>query len=155
MNEYRTHLCSDLTIDDLNKEVVLSGWVDTIRDHGNLLFIDLRDNYGITQCVVDSKKEFFDEISKLTNESVVRINGFVVKRSEETVNKNLNTGEIEVDISSYDLLSKSEVEMSLGLKLLSKSYPLELRTRSKIKVNATRRDGDGTVDGSLFGGLGR
>ena len=75
MNEYRTHLCSELTIDDLNKEVVLSGWIDTIRDHGNLLFIDLRDNYGITQCVVDSKKIFFDEISKLTNESVVKING--------------------------------------------------------------------------------
>ena len=66
MNEYRTHLCSDLTIDDLNKEVVLSGWVDTIRDHGNLLFIYLRDNYGITQCVVDSKKEFFDEIISYT-----------------------------------------------------------------------------------------
>ena len=94
---------------DLNELVKLSGWIDTKRDHGNLLFIDLRDNYWITQCVVDSKKEFFDEISKLTNESVVKINGFVVKRSEETVNKNLNTGEIEVDISSYDLLSKSEV----------------------------------------------
>ena len=60
----------------------MSGWVDTIRDHGNLIFIDLRDNYGITQCVVDAKHKLFNEISKLSNESVIKINGSVVKRSE-------------------------------------------------------------------------
>ena len=94
MNIYRTHLCSDLTIVDLNHQVTLSGWIDTIRDHGNLIFIDLRDNYGITQCVVDAKQKIFKEISKLTNESVITVNGEVFKRSDETINKNLSTGEI-------------------------------------------------------------
>ena len=63
MNFYRTHFCSDLSISNLNSEVTLSGWIDTVRDHGNLIFIDLRDNYGITQCVVDAKHKIFDEIS--------------------------------------------------------------------------------------------
>ena len=63
MNKYRTHLCSELNISNLNEQVTLSGWVDTIRDHGNLLFIDLRDNYGITQCVVDAKHQSFGSIS--------------------------------------------------------------------------------------------
>ena len=103
MSFYRTHLCSELTIKNLNQEVILSGWIDTIRDHGNLIFIDLRDNYGITQCVVDAKKEIFENVSKLSNESVVKIKGIVVKRSEETINKNLKTGYIEVDIFTYEL----------------------------------------------------
>ena len=65
MSFYRTHLCSELTIKNLNQEVTLSGWIDTIRDHGNLIFIDLRDNYGITQCVVDAKKEIFENAEKV------------------------------------------------------------------------------------------
>ena len=64
MNTYRTHFCSDLNISNLNEEVILSGWIDTIRDHGNLLFIDLRDNFGITQCVIDGTHSLFEEISK-------------------------------------------------------------------------------------------
>ena len=63
MTSYRSHYCSDLSISNLNESVVLSGWVDTIRDHGNLLFIDLRDNFGITQCVVDAKKSIFTDVS--------------------------------------------------------------------------------------------
>ena len=109
MNIYRTHFCSDLNISNLNKNVTLSGWIDTIRDHGNLIFIDLRDNYGITQCVVDAKHSIFEEVSKLTNESVITINGKVIKRSDETINNNLPTGEIEVQINSYSLLSSSEI----------------------------------------------
>ena len=62
MNTYRTHLCSDLNKSNLHEQVKLSGWVDTIRDHGNLIFIDLRDNYGITQCVVDAQHELFNHI---------------------------------------------------------------------------------------------
>ena len=62
MNEYRTHFCSDLTLKHLNQEVILSGWVDTIRDHGNLIFIDLRDNFGLTQCVIDAKQGIFNKI---------------------------------------------------------------------------------------------
>ena len=83
MNFYRTNFCSDLSISNLNTEVTLSGWIDTVRDHGNLIFIDLRDNYGITQCVVDAKHKIFDEISKLTNESVITIKGKVIKRCDE------------------------------------------------------------------------
>ena len=108
MNNYRSHLCSDLSIKNLGEKVTLSGWADTIRDHGNLLFIDLRDNYGITQCVIDGTHSSFEEISKLSNESVLTIIGEVVKRSEETINKNLQTGEIEIKIQDYKILSKSD-----------------------------------------------
>ena len=146
MSEYRTHLCSELTINDLNKQVVLSGWIDTIRDHGNLLFIDLRDNYGITQCVADSQKNFFEELSNITNESVVRIQGVVIQRSSETVNKSLNTGEIEVDITSYDLLSKSEVlplpvnsDIDYGEDVRLKYRFLDLR-RNKLHNNILLRN---------------
>ena len=68
MNKYRSHLCSELSINNLGENVILSGWADTVRDHGNLIFIDLRDNYGITQCVIDGKHPLFNEISKLSNE---------------------------------------------------------------------------------------
>ena len=71
MNTYRTHYCSDLSSKNLNEEVVLSGWIDTKRDHGNLLFIDLRDNYGITQCVIDVQHNKFELINALSNESVI------------------------------------------------------------------------------------
>ena len=87
MNEYRSHYCSELNTSNLDQEVKLSGWIDTIRDHGNLIFIDLRDNYGITQCVVDAQHNLFSEISKLSNESVITVSGSVVERSNETINK--------------------------------------------------------------------
>ena len=83
MSIYRSHLCSDLSINDLDKEVTLSGWIDTMRDHGNLLFIDLRDNYGITQCVIEAKNSIFNEVSNLNHETVIKIIGKVVKRSKE------------------------------------------------------------------------
>ena len=102
MNNYRSHYCSELSNKNLGDNVVLSGWIDTIRDHGNLIFIDLRDNYGITQCVVDTKDDIFEELSKLTNESVITIKGEVIKRSEDTINKSLSTGEIEVKIVSFN-----------------------------------------------------
>ena len=73
MNIYRTHYCADLSSKNLKEKVVLSGWIDTKRDHGNLLFIDLRDNYGITQCVVDINHEKFEKINSLGNESVIKI----------------------------------------------------------------------------------
>ena len=96
MNTYRTHLCSELTIDNLDQEVTLSGWIDTIRDHGNLIFIDLRDNYGITQCVVDANNDIFKSINNISNECVIKVIGKVIKRTDETINRNLKTGEIEI-----------------------------------------------------------
>ena len=109
MNIYRSHFCSELSISNLNNQVKLSGWIDTIRDHGNLIFIDLRDNYGITQCVIDSSHDKFDEISNLSNESVITVNGKVIQRSSDVINKNISTGEIEIKIESYILLSPSAV----------------------------------------------
>ena len=106
MNKYRTYLCSDLSINNLNEKVTLSGWADTIRDHGNLLFIDLRDNYGITQCVIDGTHSLFGEISNLSNESVLTVTGEVIKRSDEKINRSLKTGEIEIKIHSFKILSK-------------------------------------------------
>jgi len=145
MNFYRTHFCSDLSISNLNNEVTLSGWIDTVRDHGNLIFIDLRDNYGITQCVVDAKHQIFDEISKLTNESVITIKGKVIKRSDETINNNLSTGEIEVQINSYTLLSHSDVlplpvnsDIEYGEEVRLKNRFLDLR-RQKLHNNILLR----------------
>ena len=104
MNKYRTHTCSELTIDSSGKDVVLSGWINKKRDHGNLLFIDLRDNYGMTQCIIDKSNENFNSLEKIQLESVIKINGRVVERTKETINNDLQTGEIEVNINSFEVL---------------------------------------------------
>ena len=141
MNKYRTHLCSELNASNLNEQVILSGWVDTIRDHGNLIFIDLRDNYGITQCVVDAKHQSFEDIANLNHESVVTINGQVIQRSAETVNKNITTGEIEIKIESFNLLSSSDIlplpvnsDIEYGEEVRLKNRFLDLR-RNKLHNN--------------------
>ncbi|MDB2515608.1 aspartate--tRNA ligase [Candidatus Pelagibacter bacterium] len=104
MNKYRTHNCSELTKKNSGKEIILSGWINKKRDHGNLLFIDLRDNYGITQCIIDKSNSNFKELEKIQLESVIKINGKVVERSLDTVNSELQTGEIEVNIESFEVL---------------------------------------------------
>ena len=104
MNKYRTHTCSELTKDNSGKDVVLSGWINKKRDHGNLLFIDLRDNYGMTQCIIDKSNENFKLLEKIQLESVIKINGKVVERTKETINTDLQTGEIEVNIDSFEVL---------------------------------------------------
>ena len=106
MNKYRSHHCGELNKINVGENVILSGWINKKRDHGNLLFIDLRDHYGITQCVVDKKNKQFSDLESISLESVIRINGVVIERSEDTVNKNLPTGGIEVKINSYDLLGE-------------------------------------------------
>ena len=104
MNKYRTHTCSELTKENNGQDIVLSGWINKKRDHGNLLFIDLRDNYGMTQCIIDKSNSSFKELEKIQLESVIKINGKVVARSIETVNSDLQTGEIEVNINSFETL---------------------------------------------------
>ena len=104
MNKYRTHTCSELTIGSSGKDVVLSGWINKKRDHGNLLFIDLRDNYGMTQCIIDKSNENFKSLEKIQLESVIKINGKVVERTKETINTDLQTGEIEINIDSFEVL---------------------------------------------------
>jgi aspartyl-tRNA synthetase len=104
VNKYRTHNCNELNKDNSGLEIVLSGWINKKRDHGNLLFIDLRDNYGMTQCIIDKSNESFRLLEKIQLESVIKINGIVVKRSTDTINSELQTGEIEVNIDKFEVL---------------------------------------------------
>ncbi|MDC0940606.1 aspartate--tRNA ligase [Candidatus Pelagibacter sp.] len=104
MNKYRTHNCNELRKDDLDKEISISGWINKKRDHGNLLFIDLRDNYGITQCIIDKENKNFLDLEKTQLETVIKVSGKVVSRSDETVNKDIETGEIEVVINEFEIL---------------------------------------------------
>ena len=104
MNKYRSHSCNELRSKDVGKKVLLAGWINKKRDHGNLLFIDLRDNYGITQCIIDKENENFSTIEKIQLETVININGKVVNRSKETINKDIETGEVEVVIEKFNVL---------------------------------------------------
>ena len=92
MNKYRTHNCNELRTNDLDKEISISGWINKKRDHGNLLFIDLRDNYGITQCIIAKGNNNFLKLEKTQLETVIRIKGKVVKRSDKTINNDIETG---------------------------------------------------------------
>ena len=98
MNKYRTHTCNELSKKEVGSDIKISGWINKKRDHGNLLFIDLRDNYGITQCIINQENKNFKEIEKLQLETVIKIEGKVLERTEETINKDIQTGEIEVSI---------------------------------------------------------
>jgi aspartyl-tRNA synthetase len=104
LNKYRTHNCNKLRKEDIDKKIFISGWINKKRDHGNLLFIDLRDNYGITQCIIDKENENFLELEKTQLETVIKIEGKVVSRSNETINKDIETGEIEVVIKKFEIL---------------------------------------------------
>ncbi len=145
MNIYRSHNCDELRKKDVGKKVLLSGWINKKRDHGNLLFVDLRDNYGITQCIIDKENQNFRIFEKMQLETVVKIDGQVVNRSEETVNKEINTGEIEVAIKSFKILGAckelpmpifSDQEYSEEIRL--KYRFLDLR-RKKIHENIILR----------------
>ena len=104
MNKYRTHNCNELRKKDVDKKISISGWINKKRDHGNLLFIDLRDNYGITQCIIDKENKNFLELEKTQLETVIKIDGKVVNRSDEAVNKDIETGEIEIVIEKFETL---------------------------------------------------
>ena len=82
MNKYRTHKCNELRKEDVDKKISLSGWINKKRDHGNLLFIDLRDNYGITQCIIDKDNKYFSDLEKMQLETVIKVEGKVVNRSK-------------------------------------------------------------------------
>ena len=104
MSKFRTHKCNELNKKKIGDKVSLSGWINKKRDHGNLLFIDLRDNYGITQCIIDKDNSNFKSLEKMQLETVVKIEGNVVNRSTETINKEIDTGEIEVAIVQFEIL---------------------------------------------------
>jgi len=130
LNKYRSHTCGELTIEDKNKNISLSGWINKKRDHGNLLFLDLRDNYGVTQCVIENSHKKFKELEKLSLETVIKIDGKVLERSKDTINKELNTGEIEISIISYEVLGKTK---ELPLPVFSdQEYAEEIRLKYRF-----------------------
>ena len=136
MNKYRSHNCSDLSEKEINKEVFLSGWLHRKRDHGNLLFIDLRDHYGITQCVIENNSKFFSLLERAKPESVIKIGGVVVKRAEGSENLDLKTGKIEVSIKSVKVLSNAK---DLPLPVFGEQdYPEDVRL--KYRFLDLRRD---------------
>ncbi len=126
-NKYRTHTCNELRKSHVGKDVILSGWINKKRDHGNLLFTDLRDNYGITQCIIDKENLDFKELEKTQLETVIRIEGKVVNRSKETINKEIKTGEIEVSIKKFKVLGTCK---ELPLPVFSdQEYAEEIRLK--------------------------
>ncbi len=145
MNKYRSHNCNELRKKNVGSNILLSGWINKKRDHGNLLFLDLRDNYGITQCIVDKGNKNFKDLEKLQLETVINVEGKVVDRSTDTINKEIETGEIEVTIENFVVLGKckelpmpvfSDQEYSEEIRL--KYRYLDLR-RKKIHENIILR----------------
>jgi len=145
LNKYRSHNCNELRKKNVGSNILLSGWINKKRDHGNLLFLDLRDNYGITQCIVDKENKNFKDLEKLQLETVINVEGKVVDRSTDTINKEIETGEIEVTIENFVVLGKckelpmpifSDQEYSEEIRL--KYRYLDLR-RKKIHENIILR----------------
>ncbi len=130
MNKYRSHNCNQLNDKDAGKPVSLSGWLHRKRDHGNLLFIDLRDHFGLTQCVIENKNKFFSILEKLRPESVLQIIGKVVKREKGTENLDLSTGKIEIEIESLKVLSEAK---DLPLPVFGEQdYPEDIRLKYRF-----------------------
>ena len=130
MHPYRTHTCGALRRADAGSSARLSGWVHRMRDHGNLLFVDLRDHYGITQCVVDASSAVFPAVEALPLESVVSVTGSVVVRSDDTINPDLPTGEVELGIEAMDILGPAEpLPMPVNLDA---GYPEDIRLRYRF-----------------------
>ncbi|WP_297694171.1 aspartate--tRNA ligase [Phenylobacterium sp.] len=129
MHAYRTHTCGELRAANTGEQVRLSGWVHRKRDHGGLIFIDLRDNYGLTQLVVSPATPSFAVVEHLRAESVIRADGEVVARSADTINPNLPTGEIEVRVKAVEVLSEAN---ELPLPVFGEpDYPEELRLKHR------------------------
>ena len=137
MHAYRTHTCGALRLPDQGANVRLSGWVHRKRDHGGLLFVDLRDHYGLTQLVAHPGSAAFDTLARLRAESVVRIDGEVVARTPETINPNLPTGEIEVRVRDALVLSEA-AELPLPVFAQLNSGALAVTSKSmKLPLTAS------------------
>ena len=129
MHAYRTHTCGALRASDTGQSVRLSGWINRKRDHGGLVFVDLRDHYGLTQLVFAPDTPGFAAIERLRAESVIRIDGEVVARTPETVNPNLGTGEVEVRVRAVEVLSEAA---ELPLPVFGEpDYPEEIRLKHR------------------------
>ncbi len=122
MNEYKTHTCNEISLEDVGKKVRIAGWVQTIRDLGGLVFLDIRDMYGITQVVTSGETKDVDFASHIPIESTVTVYGTVKKRDEETVNPKLKTGLVEIKIEEIKVLGKR-----------TKNIPFEINTNQEIR----------------------
>jgi aspartyl-tRNA synthetase len=145
MHKYRTHSCNELRIEDSGDQARLSGWIHRKRDHGNLLFIDLRDHFGITQCVLDVSNPMFEQIEAMRLESVICVTGKIVARSDDTINLNLPTGKVELAIEEVDLLGAADPlplqvnsDEDYGEEIRLKYRFLDLR-RERVHRNITLR----------------
>ena len=123
-NKYRTHTCGELREENINQEVKLAGWVDTIRNHGGVMFIDLRDHYGVTQVVLHDE----ELIKGVGKESVISVSGTLVKRGDDTVNPKIDTGYVEVEAATVELLSKSHTQLPFEI-----SNSTETREEVRLK----------------------
>ena len=127
MSIYRTHSCGELKIENKNSKVTLSGWINKVRDHGNLLFVDLRDNYGITQCVIDKTNKLFHQLEKLNLETVIKVDGTIIERSKDTINREIPTGEIELKIENFVVLGEC-IELPMPV-FTDQEYSEEIRLK--------------------------
>ncbi|WP_421931606.1 aspartate--tRNA ligase [Phenylobacterium sp.] len=129
MHPHRSHTCGALRSTDTGQNVRLSGWIHRKRDHGGLMFIDLRDHYGLTQLVISPETPGFDRVERLRAESVIRVDGQVLARSGDTINPNLPTGEVEIRVSSIDVISEAA---ELPLPVFGEpDYPEEIRLKHR------------------------
>ena len=146
MNNYRDKYLKDINKSLINQKITVSGWINRSRDHGNLLFLDLRDSSSLLQCVVDNSSEIFSELSKIKNEDVLKISGIITERTKETVNPILETGEVELQIESFVILSSCSRSLPLevnsdndyGEEVRLKYRYLDLR-RNKMQKNIKLR----------------
>lgn len=122
MSSYRTHTCGEITAKQEGQKVKLAGWVDTIRDLGGIIFIDIRDQYGKTQIVFSENSKLFDVANSINVETTIMVDGTVRKRTEDTVNKNILTGEIEIVVEKIEILGKR-----------TKSLPFEINTNGEVR----------------------
>ena len=130
MSKYRSHNCAEISEKDNGKEVFISGWLHRKRDHGNLLFIDLRDHFGITQCVIENKNKYFKILEKLKSESVLTVIGKVSKREKGTENLELPTGKVEIKIDSIKILSEAK-ELPMPV-FGEQEYPEDIRLKYRF-----------------------
>jgi aspartyl-tRNA synthetase len=146
MNNYRDKYLKDINRSSVDQKLTVSGWINRSRDHGNLLFLDVRDSTSLLQCVVDNSSEIFSDLSKIKNEDVLKISGIIKERTKETINPNLETGEVELQIESFDILSSCSRSLPLevnsdndyGEEVRLKYRYLDLR-RNKMQKNIKLR----------------
>ena len=140
MHAFRSHTCAELTEANVGQPVRLSGWVNRKRDHGQLVFVDLRDHYGLTQCVVDSSDPTFAAVEATRLESVVTITGTVLKRSDDTINTSLPTGHIEVRIEQFEVQSAADtLPLQVNSDVDSGEEAVRIGVWNSVKPCATMR----------------